>query len=272
MDLRELLKRHFGFDDFGAADVNAQNHKGETFFSSCVEYWEYDIATLLMEHGADVNLGGPKTVPLFSAMQRAAHKGDTHCKGMPFVRTLLDHGADINVRYYLTSEKYVTPLEFLLSIPHTDPEDSPIILEMASALIEKGAHIGIAGELTLLRAAEFGLVGFMELLLKNGVPANLVSLVGYESIDGSSALHHAAENGHTEAVQLLIRYGADIRSERADFDESNPLMCHVVNYTALELAENNGYDDTAHVLRMALLRSRFRTYGRMIGRFMRLYH
>jgi len=257
--VRELLKR-------GDMDVNAQNHNGHTALVFSILTHRYDTATLLIEHGADINLGSVNTKPLFSAIKTAVRTGDAS-----FVHTLLELGADTTVRYYLTNEQYVTPLEFLLSMPNTDPEDSPMILEMAAVLIEKGAHIGIAGELALRRAAEFGLVGFMELLLKNGVPANLVSLVGYESIDGSTALHHAAENGYTEAVQLLLRYGADLRYQRAELDESNPSMCHVMFYTALELAEDNGHDDTAHVLRMALLRSRVRTYGRVLGYFLRIF-
>jgi len=240
-------------------DVNAENDEGDTALSFSVQEDHYDVAKYLIDHGANVNLGSEDSIPIFGAIYDAIHTDD-----MSFVQLLLDHGADMNV---LCNYCHSNPLCYLVFGDVWVRQDRPIVIQIATALIAKGAHAGREGEFTLIGAADNGMIQLMELLLTNGVPANLVSLKGYCGID-DTALHNAAEYGSTEAVQLLLRYGADLRPVKHDYNDDDT----IVYYTPLDLAVKNGHIETARVLRMALLRSRFRCYGRMIGRFIRLYH
>ena len=56
----------------------------------------------------------------------------------------------------------------------------------------------------------------MKLLIENGVPVNL------QTVDGSSALHIASQNGHVEVAKLLLVNGAQV--DILNNDKWSPLM------------------------------------------------
>mgnify|MGYP000489093918 CR=1 FL=1 len=57
-----------------------------------------------------------------------------------------------------------------------------------------------------------------------------------DSVDGWTALHFAADNGHTETCRILLEYGADAR-----------IMSHD-GKTAADLARQNGHIVTARLI------------------------
>ena len=96
--------------------------------------------------------------------------------------------------------------------------------------------------ISMARAAKVGDLASLTQLLKRGIKAN-----GYQFEPASSHLTHismlvsrplqqAAENGHTEIVQQLLKYGAD------------PNWCCCDCVTALHMAINSGHEEIANVL------------------------
>eukprot|EP00949_MAST-11_sp_MAST-11-sp1_P000200 g200.t1 len=73
-------------------------------------------------------------------------------------------------------------------------------------------------ETALMRAAWFGAIEPMELLLAIGADPNHVSTFGKQR----TALHLAAENGQQQAILILLKWGADINAQ--DEEQNTPLM------------------------------------------------
>lgn len=115
------------------------------------------------------------------------------------VKLLLDNNANIDARDFLNG----TPLLRAIQNGHVD---------VVKILIKYGADIETrsASEYTPLYAAisaESNRIELMSLLLSEGVSVNVkVGLPGY----GYQPLHSAIHAGHLDAVELLIKHGADI--------------------------------------------------------------
>jgi len=121
----ELVQRRFPELDFGTTGARALTLRGATLLHVAAEYGSPEAATLLLGRGADVNaratvdaagVGGQTA--LFHA---ATQFGDC---GLPLVRLLLDHGADLSVRvrvpgHYDRPGEVVecTPLGYALRFP-----------------------------------------------------------------------------------------------------------------------------------------------------------
>lgn len=227
--------------------LDLTNSMGETALSISVSSNHYDIANILINSGANVNEGSEENFPLFIAIKNSMDTYD-----ISIVELLLDNGAD---KYPGYSEEW-NPLRFLVEDGSMPDEDTEVFIDIASAMVCKGLHEGVIGENVLRRTAEDGRILFMELLLDNGVNPNI------SEPDNPSPLYLAAENGRTEAVELLLSFGANIYTINIIEDSS---------FTALDAAIRQHDDDTVKVLRLVLLMSRFRSYSRAIGRFMKIY-
>ncbi len=128
-----------------------------------------------------------------SALALAAQYADVSC-----VRTLLEHGADVNAR-----EDYG---ETALMMAATDGCDDNI-----SALLDHGANVNLrnqAGETALIMAAQDGNDAAVFNLLDAGARVN------FRTKDGSTALDAAIAGDNTAVIALLKKHGAAARSLR----------------------------------------------------------
>ena len=108
------------------------------------------------------------------------------------------------------------------------------------AMIQTGSavnKIDHLGKTALHYAAEMGHSKAVRLLLEHNADANVYSK-GHRAVTiGLTALHLAAMRGHTDAVQTLCEHGARVNAMRERCD-----------YTPLHLAAKNGHSDTIRKL------------------------
>jgi ankyrin repeat protein len=236
------LARHFLRDDQLDAEVLRALSK---FLCSVSKTGNIDIATLLIERGADVNAQGGE---YGNALQAASLQGHTEVATL-----LIERGADINAQ----GGHFGTALQAASANGHT---------EVATLLIERGADViaqgGVYG--TALQAAS--LQGYTEvatLLIERGADVNAqggqygnalqaASLQGYTEVatlliergadvnaqggQYGNALQAVSLQGHTEVATLLIERGADINAQGGHFGN------------ALQAASANGYTEVATLL------------------------
>ena len=123
-----LVKRRFPEFDFGSSGSRRLQLSGGTLLHLAAEYGNVDAARLLLDRGANVNaradsdsegVGGQ--TPIFHAVSQFFERG------LPMVRFLVEHGADLNVRarlpgHYERPDEFVegTPLDYALLFPGGD--------------------------------------------------------------------------------------------------------------------------------------------------------
>lgn len=134
----------------------------------------------------------------------AAFKGDAD-----MVRTLLEHGADPNLK------------DTKLGVTALLPAALQGQAEIVSLLLDRGADVMVResanGLTALYLASQNGHVGVVSLLLTKGAePDARVS-------DGRSPLWQAASEGHENVVRLLLSKGAQINVRRGS-DGCTPLI------------------------------------------------
>jgi ankyrin repeat domain-containing protein 17 len=167
--------------------------------------------------------------------------------GTDILRTLLNHGADVNIGCPLDDACYNGHIDMARALIDAKADVSPRGLhklyqplctaarrqhqDIVDLLISHNADIHSLpeGSALLVRAAEGGCVSLIKKLLDSERPyeANL-----------DKALCMAAEKGRTDAVQLLHEY-ADVKSLESQEFGMSPLMW----------ALYGGHVDTAHALR-----------------------
>ena len=131
-----------------------------------------------------------QTQDLKDALFEAAKSGD-----LDRVQQLVESGADVNA----VEGHHITPFLWAYFNGHT---------EVVKYLLSKGGNVNHDefSEGTLLTLAAFtGDVAFIPYLLEAGAEIDHAMPRG-----GETALHHAADNGQTDAVRLLILRGADV--------------------------------------------------------------
>ena len=148
-----------------------------------------DVATLLIEKGADVNVTGQfNDTPLHYSIL-GSHKS--------VAEFLISKGAYVNSRF----ADGKTSLHFAVSMGKTD---------MVKMLIENGADIDIrdSSGLTPLYGSVTGSNGeIVNLLMEKGLD------IDTDSEEGMMMLHEATSHGHKKFVELMIEKGADIRKK-----------------------------------------------------------
>ncbi len=187
------------------ADVNQKSDIGVfplyVIFSSMTggdnESKRFELTKILLAHGADLGLTGPKHHGILSIAVRA---NSVQC-----IKLLLDKGIDVNVvdennhnaLYYAVADNLPYLVELLFDVgvkPISDIEGISLV------------HI----------AAILNNVLILKELIKRGLDVNLVDN------DGQTPLHYAAEQAGVEVIKALLDAGAFINS--VDKAGKTPLM------------------------------------------------
>ena len=210
--------------------VNTIGGLNRTPLAAALHKRHFDIAELLFEHGATMDVRGYERRTLLHA---ASAGGLNHV-----VRWLLVHGADVNS----VQDRLSTPLSLAAANGH---------LDVARILLEHNADLNAAsddGQTPLHQASENGDLEILVLLIEFGAdidakdwshstPLHLASSGGSAQLarillhhgaevdarneSHSTPLHLASSGGQTETVQLLINYGASVNAR--DGNQSTPL-------------------------------------------------
>jgi ankyrin repeat protein len=153
-----------------------------TALQAAVEAGNTDMVALLLEHGADVDLGaGPLAPPIYAATEKA-HSAIT--------KLLVEHHAELNI---LGGEEQSTPLIGAAMYMHASD---------LAVLVAAGADVNmpdVDGDTPLIIAAVCGEAESVEFLLGKGADVRPVS-----KMRGINALQAALENGDRRCLELMI--------------------------------------------------------------------
>lgn len=183
------------------ADVNViDNWMHTPLIAASVGYGpDFDLITLLVAKGADVNRAGRNGItPLHWAAQYGDLKVATH---------LLEHGADVNA-----SDAYKGPISTssidgtVLQISLRGGADN---LELVRLILKHGAKLNrrdLQGNTEMHLVAMSGSADLARLLVQHGADVNAVNA------DQHTALYYAAKHGFRSVAEVLIAAGADKRA------------------------------------------------------------
>ncbi len=226
------------------ADINNIDNGGNTALIIASTNCHIECIKLLIENGADVNIGNIEgDTPLIFA---------SSIDHIECVKLLIEKGAIIDKANKAS----------LTSLLWASREDS---IECVKLLIEKGADINKTDKdnnTSLILASTYGHIECVKLLIENRADINNTDK------DGNTSLTLASSNGHFECVKLLIEKGAIIDkpnkyyitpllwASREGYNECVKLLIenHAnVNmpndkYTPLSLASSNGHSECVKLL------------------------
>jgi ankyrin repeat protein len=172
--------------------INASGSDGNTPLTQAAYKGWLKVATYLMEHGADVNVGA------VAPLNAAAKSGNR-----AMTELLLSRGADVNSRYSFDTRGQ-TPL--LTAVE----KGYPSVIEV---LLANKADVNVSdnfGNTPLLTAARNGRLKIAQRLLAAGANPNV------ETDQGRTLLSFAAESGSPEIAKLLLDAKADPNEGKLD--------------------------------------------------------
>jgi len=178
------------------ADVNARHENGFTPLHYAASFGHKDVVVLLINNGADVNLGKDESsgTPLHCAAENAH---------IEIINLLLEKGADINAN---NDRLRGRPVHIALNNGHKN---------IVKLLVAKGADIGarniqhhsFTGTTTALHeAVKAGDIKRVRALISAGAVVNAKERYGY------TPLHYAAWCGHENIAAFLLNNGADVNA------------------------------------------------------------
>lgn len=223
----KLLLEH-GADpnfDFGFMNVSGIYSP----LSSAVVWNRYEVAELLLQHGARIDVSGGKFY--HNLFHEAVAEQDIR-----IVRLMLEHGADVNAPQGAFVP--MTPLHVAASVGD---------LPKCQLLVDFKADVNALtpdGATPLDFAAAFGHAAVCELLLEHGAQLNIRTACALGKVTDveqfltatpalvnarderlrRTPLHWAAQRGDRQLVDLLIRAGADVNAKAPPFNQASNVV------------------------------------------------
>ena len=208
---------------------------------------------------------------LSSAFGKAIERASTSLQACQHLRTILETNPNANSIVYMDSQRHQTAL-----LAAVKTKNLPVV----KLLVEAGADIHLPAtrqtQRTPLQAAcEAGDLSVVQYLLKLGANVNTPA----HQLNGGTALQFAAFGGHISATCLLLEAGADVNAPGAQVNGRTALEgaaehgrvsmirlllnegAEVIGSgekqyrRALWLAESNGHEKAASILRNARIRA-----------------
>jgi ankyrin repeat protein len=198
-------------------DANANCGRHGAPLNAAVYMGHFDSARVLLDHGADVNLGDryrTRTAALVIAYRRG---------NLEVMRLLLERGADVEV-----------PYDDFGPILHDASDGGKA--EVIQLLLQHKANVNARGtsrdKTTPLHWASFrGHSTVAQLLLEHNADVNALTAASH-----CTPLYFASIRGHLEFVRVLLRHGADVHI-REEKDQ-----------TPLQAAKMNGHGEVVRLL------------------------
>lgn len=212
------------------ADAAKDDPKGQgaSALDLAVANAHFELASMLLDRGADPNAAGPGWGPLHTiswvrqpgvGSNDPAPDGSGNLDSLALVRQLVEHGADVNLRMTKQSRAGRHSLNTIGATPFLAASRTADA-ELMQLLVELGADPLIPteeGTTSLMVAAGLGtrapdedagtpeaVVEAVRLALSLGTDPNAVN------VNGDTAMHGAAYKHVAGAVPLLVAAGADI--------------------------------------------------------------
>lgn len=236
------------------ADVNQTSADGSSPLLVAVQNGSYQMALYLMDHGANVNLANLKGwTPLYLAVkirnqETTAIPGPTTDGALEFIKTLLERGANPNVRILTDTEVHQGMTAAWLREAGATPllraalcGDLPVVRLLlghkADPMIATFDHTtplmaasGVGWADGMLREySEEQTLEVVKLLIDLGSDVNAVN------DHGITALHGAGFKGANKAVQALVDHGAKL--DALDKGEDYGFGVSSIRMTPLNWAE-----------------------------------
>ncbi|MDD9901435.1 MAG: ankyrin repeat domain-containing protein [Alphaproteobacteria bacterium] len=189
------------------------NNTGFTPLLYAINFYDWEIATALLDKGADANA---KTRGGMPALVLACEKSVTG-----IITPLLEKGAQINA----CGSNGNTALHY--TAHNGDLRSTKLLLEHGADMEMNHGQVTTA----LVCATLAGKAHIVEHLLKSGADPNTTL-----KNEGSPPLIIAVDHGYTDIVRLLLAHNADIDATRSN------------GMTAKDYAQKNGADDIMTLL------------------------
>jgi len=180
-------------------DIDARGGNHGSAVNAALKKRNIEIALLLLERGADVNIMDSSLTPPLCVASEAGRRD--------IVEVLLEHHADVDLARRQT---HATPLNFAA----LEGE-----LEIVRALLHHGATVDcpdLNGWTPLMSGSRYGHSDTVQLLIQRG------ATVDYPDYRGWTPLMVASQHGHLDIARLLVQSGAAVDSP--NYQDWTPLM------------------------------------------------
>jgi len=210
------------------ADINKASGDNSTALLVAIQNGHYDVATFLVNHGANIDLVNDKGwSPLYLAVKHRTIETGTipvpnSDQAMPFIKLILEKGVNVNVR----------------SKSNTEIRNG-----------QRATWFNEAGATPFMRAALCGDIEVMKMLLAKGADPKiqtndhttaLMAAAGVGYSDGF--IHDISEETTVEAMKLLLDLGADVNARNDKGMTALHGAAHKASLPEIQLLVDRGGD------------------------------